>query len=97
MLPDGSKAYTVATETDQVLPLDRIADAVDERLRAAGGGEAARRRSEAAAWRDRLVAGTRADASYFERLLPHYLRQPGVVGPSPPRNMLLRFPARSIE
>lgn len=43
-------------------------------------GEAAQRLSEAAAWRDRLVAGTRADAVYFERLLPHYLRRPDVVG-----------------
>jgi membrane protease subunit HflK len=43
-------------------------------------GEASRRLSEAAAWRDRLVAGTKADAVYFERLLPHYLRAPDVVG-----------------
>lgn len=42
-------------------------------------GEAAKLRSEAAADRTRNIAGTRADAAYFERLLPQYRARPGVV------------------
>jgi len=80
--PDVAAAFDEVVQAEQERST-RISEAREYAARRANeaGGEAARRRSEAAAWRDRLVAGTRADASYFERLLPHYLRQPGVVGP----------------
>jgi membrane protease subunit HflK len=78
---------SVAASFDAVVQAEqerstRISEAREYAARRANEalGEAASRLSQAASWRDRLVAGTRADAAYFERILPHYLRRPDVVG-----------------
>lgn len=78
---------SVAASFDEVIRSEqerstRISEAREYAARRANEaqGEAASRLSQAASWRDRLVAGTQADAAYFERILPHYLRRPDVVG-----------------
>lgn len=59
----------------------RISEARETAARRANEaiGEAARRRSLAEAYRDRLIAETDADADYFRKILPQYAANPRVI------------------